>query len=706
MFLDPSDLLRDGSGGSSSGVYSEARSSLPSPAQSQKSVTDEEVELLLKSSYSPHNFKNHLDIPSKSSDLVNHTQIATEKHCDHSYYSRYDGFFELLGNLDLELPTQSPNTEPHTESSSSVGTALDFVTTELERWMSDFESPSNSTRKSSIIFDGCQQTPDKVSSVVSLDGCHQFPHETVSAESLTKKLHGPCIPSHRSAFSLVDVSHEESASFNNDEQNSSVGSLSCHSLSGERNGTLESIVDSENLCFSVPFVKENMSNFPTRFMSPTASAASEDSGYNEEDGKSSSNLELAAGVGNRKLSSKTLMNLSLKNVDDSTKCTSIKQSQQINFEKLIHNNMDWPEVSDIHTLTVLPAMITTESNFINRPQESLNVSSITRSANSEEICVTEQDERERINFKTEQLDEGLQTPIESSEVHEHGSVLPENHNHTSADENHSIRVFDDNQSVLMENNDRMSDVNHCVTISDNHEHGALLSKTDNHVLADESHIANVSESFDVSLISQSTNCLVSEGSSHSTFSESRNVSEDNANSANSLDTSNGIPFSSEEGKNKRGKQGDNKKFRNLYDCSARKCVPIESDGAVHNSSESRIRNKISGIKRDVKRRKCKISGYNNNKGGKQNLPLKKGCLKKSQNRKKTKRSAMACKVLPHISKRQMSALKTQPSTSSVENFCAKNDTEKLHGSDNKRNLTGQNPGWQIPQGRTSPLCRR
>ncbi|MPC22817.1 hypothetical protein E2C01_015844 [Portunus trituberculatus] len=58
--LDPPSLLSDGSGGSSSGIYSEARSSISSPAQSQKSITDEEVELLLKSSYSPLNFKNHM----------------------------------------------------------------------------------------------------------------------------------------------------------------------------------------------------------------------------------------------------------------------------------------------------------------------------------------------------------------------------------------------------------------------------------------------------------------------------------------------------------------------------------------------------------------------------------------------------------------------------------------------------------------------
>ncbi|MPC22815.1 hypothetical protein E2C01_015843 [Portunus trituberculatus] len=359
-------------------------------------------------------------------------------------------------------------------------------------------------------------------------------------------------------------------------------------------------------------------------MSPTASAASEDSGYNEEDGKSSCNLELAAGEGNGKLSSKTLMNSSLKNVDDTTKCISIKQSQQINFEKLIHNSLDWPEMSDMHTLTVLPAMVTTENNFRNRPQESLSVSSITQNTSSEEICVTEQDERERINFGTEQRDGGLQIPIESSENHEY-----------------------------------------------------------------------------------SADCLVSEseGSSHLTYSEAKNVSEDNANSANSLDTSNETLLGSEEDKNKRGKgeRNKNNKFRNSCDRSVR-CVPSDNDGTVPNSSESRIRNRISGIKRDVKRRKCKIPGHSYNKGSKQNLPLKRGNLKKSQNREKPKRSAMAYKVLPRLSKHKISSLRNQPSTSSGKNLYAKNDAEELHESD-KKNLTAQNPGWQIPEGRTSSLCR-
>ncbi|XP_045131469.1 uncharacterized protein LOC123516276 isoform X2 [Portunus trituberculatus] len=707
--LDPPSLLSDGSGGSSSGIYSEARSSISSPAQSQKSITDEEVELLLKSSYSPLNFKNHVNVPSKSSDSVSHTKIASEKHSDHSYYSRYDGFFELLGNLDLEPPIQLPNTVPHTES-SSVETSLDFVTTELEGWMRDFEFPSDSTKKSSIISDDCQQASDEVSSAVSSDGCYQFPGEVVNAESFTKKLHTPCIPSHRSAFSLVDILHEESASFNNDEQNSSLGSLSSrsHSLSSEKNETSELIVKCENLCVSVPFVKENLSTFPTRFMSPTASAASEDSGYNEEDGKSSCNLELAAGEGNGKLSSKTLMNSSLKNVDDTTKCISIKQSQQINFEKLIHNSLDWPEMSDMHTLTVLPAMVTTENNFRNRPQESLSVSSITQNTSSEEICVTEQDERERINFGTEQRDGGLQIPIESSENHEYVSVFSENDNCTLGNENHSISISDDHESAPMENHDHMLDVNHGVRILEDHEHSDLFSKTDNHVLADESHTVSISESYDVSLISQSADCLVSEseGSSHLTYSEAKNVSEDNANSANSLDTSNETLLGSEEDKNKRGKgeRNKNNKFRNSCDRSVR-CVPSDNDGTVPNSSESRIRNRISGIKRDVKRRKCKIPGHSYNKGSKQNLPLKRGNLKKSQNREKPKRSAMAYKVLPRLSKHKISSLRNQPSTSSGKNLYAKNDAEELHESD-KKNLTAQNPGWQIPEGRTSSLCRR
>ncbi|KAK8407608.1 hypothetical protein O3P69_002275 [Scylla paramamosain] len=702
--FDPPNLLSDGSGGSSSGIYSEARSSLPSPAQSRKSVTDEEVELLLSPSYSPLNFKNHLDILSKSSDLDSHTQIAPEKSSDHSGCSRYDGFFELLGNLDLELPTQPPNTEPHTES--SVETGLDFVTAELERWMRDFEFPSDGTKKSSIISDDCQQAPDELSRAASSDSCYQFPDEVVSAESLTKELQGPCIPSHRSAFSLVDVSHEESASFNNDEQNSSHGSLSFRSLSTERNETSELIQKCESFCLSVPFVKEfvkeNMSSFPTRFMSPTASAVSEDSGYNDEDGKSSSNLESAAGEENQKLSPKTLIYSSMKNVDDAMKCVSIKQSQQINFEKLIHNSLDWPGMSDIHTLTVLPAMVTTENDFTNRPRESLSVSSITQTTSSGEICVTEQDERERINFSTEQFDGGLQIPIESCEDREHVSVFSENHNYALADENHSVSISDDHERVLLENHDHTLDVNHGVRISEDHEHDALFSETHNHVLADESHAVSISESFDVSLISQSADCIVSEGSSHSTFFEPKNVSEDNANSANGLDTSNETPFISEEDKNKEKKQSKIKNFKNLCDLSVRKCVPLDNDGTVPNPNESRI----SDIEKNVKRRKCKISGYNYSEGGRQNLALKKGHLKKSRNREQPKRSGMACKVLPHLSKHRISSLRNQPSTSSGETLSAKNDAEELHESDNKRNLTAQNPGWQIPQGRTSRLCRR
>lgn len=647
-------------------MYSETRSSLPSPAQSRKSGTDEEVELLLKASYSSLS-KDYIDNPPNPCGPVGYTQVSPKKRV-HSDYSKYDGFFELLGNLDLELPTQSLKTESRSES-TFVDTGLDAVTTELEEWMKDFEFPSGGTDDMS----GSCQPPSDETLRADL-GCQQLPDESVRVESAaaTTKLHGPCIPSHRSAFSvLVDGSNEDSTSYSNNEQDSKISSFSCHNSSAERNETSGYLGQQH---FPVPFVndcvRDNMSVLHTRFMSPTASAASEDSGYNEDDNKALSNLGLTTGEENLKASSKMYIHSSLKNLDDTTKDVPGKPSYHSSFEKLLEKNLDWPAVSGAHTLTVLPAMVTTGNNFTDNPQELLRVSSITEASRSGEICTVEQHETERTSFNTDMLDGGPQAPSEPCEDYEHGIMLSENYGNASANESCTV---------------------------------------------------SIPEPCDASVVPQPSECLVSEGSSHSRLSEPENVSENGGDNALSLDTTNALSLDtpsvaapcSEESENKRARRERNKtrKFESLGDLSATKnissgknCTNLDSNGASRTRDGGCWGGK--GKRRKVKRRRNRFSKLGNNEGVKQNVPLRKRALKKSVPHEQPKRPGKIRKVLPHSARRQASFRDNQPSTSSGEKYPANNSVQERHERDDRGVFTTQNLGWQTPDGRTNHRSSR
>ncbi|KAG0726678.1 hypothetical protein GWK47_036071 [Chionoecetes opilio] len=652
-------LLNDGSGcsgsggSSSGGAYSEARSSLPSPAQSRKSGTDEEVELLLKRSCNALSFKGPRNISSESSGSGSHAQTSSGTRDTRTDHSKYDGFFELLGNLDLEVPAAQPMiTESHAEPTSTE-TGLDVVTTELEGWMKGFEFPSFDTENSSSVSSGaCQQPPNEVLSGVSLSASQHLSDPAVRSASGTRTtLQAPCIPSQRSAFATVEASNEEPVSFINNEQNSFVGSFSCHSSSSGEKDTFEYLIQQdESACLSAPvvneFVRENMTAFPTRFMSPTASAASEDSGYNEEEGKASSSSEIVVGEENLKGSSKPVHS-SLKSINNVTKGIPVKQSHQCHFEKLIQGSLDWPAMSDVQSLTVLPAIVTTENTLTDAPPQPSTLPSVPSTSTSEQICAS-QDESEKMCISTDHLDGGSQNvsgPCEDNEC----------------------------SAVLLKNcHDRLAEASHGVTTP---------------------------EHLDACVTPQPYEDAASEGSSHARLSEPKDVSESDGNNEVSEDGPGTATACSRKERNKgRGpEESRHRKCRSLRDLSKGKDVSEDQLAGPDSRVSGRDGGREKTTGRKPKRRKSKISRVKDSEEDKQYVPSKRPC-----NRKQPKRLRNTRKGLSRSARRKLSSRESHSPSSSGRNLSAKKDALELHEKDGE-NLT--TPAWQLPGGRPSQPSR-
>lgn len=403
-------------------------SSLLSPAQSGKSITDEEVEFLLKGSYAnlsykdtpitssvssrtpypplnykgstvtssvlsegctPLSCKDTFVTSSVSSAAVTHTQISPVLQNSQSDSSRYDGFFELLGNLDLEPQSETVNLEPQTES-SLMETSFDVVTAELEGWMKDFEHPT-------ACFDSNPSS--------DLSGDHRPPDETVKVASLTTNMQGSSIPSQGSSFIPIDSSKEYLTSFD-----SELNSFVSQSTLVVNNDTQNHVQQCENPCFATLFESEfgngNISNFHTRFMSPTTSAASEDSGYNEEDSKAIAGADPLASEENSKLSPKIPFSYSPLKKQNKL----ITQTTENNLKDLIQNNLEWPVMSGLQTLTVLPAILSTEERIINTSQEPPRLPFASQATASDEPYSTVQDTREQTDLNNKEKAEMLHLP--------------------------------------------------------------------------------------------------------------------------------------------------------------------------------------------------------------------------------------------------------------------------------------------------------
>lgn len=658
FFVGLQCLLNDGSSSSSSssGVYSEARSSLPSPSQSGKSVTDEEVEFLLKASNAPLIHKDTTVNTSVSSKAVSHAQVSPKAHNSQSDSNRYDGFFELLGNLDLELHSQPQpaNPEPQTES-SSLETSFDVVTAELEGWMKEFDFTS------ACFHNSTSNDPSNI---------NQRPADeavVVASPMATTDMQEPCIPSHKSAFTPVDTSKENTFFFNAD-QNSSGNSLIHHNSLVVNNETPNSVQQCENPCFSIlfenEFLNENLSNFQTQFMSPTASAESEDSGYNEDDAKAIVGAGSFVSEENSKISTKTsFLYSSLKNPNNYSLNNSISQTNEDNLKDLMQNDLEWPVMSGMHTLTVLPAIVTT-TKIGKTPQEPVRPPIASQTTGSEETCTTSQDTRTPVDLNTKEAE---RPQIESK-------LCQDNENKTVPLGNLDSVLTNDSYFTVQDEREEV-DLNTEETMSlDLHEN-----------VLHEIHTANPIESSCTFIKSPTTESNVSEGSSHSiALSESED--------AVKLCSSASSTVAESESKNKRTRQETCRSLRvrrKYSDSSTKKCIVSDDNDTFLNLKISKGRGKRKG------RGVGEIKERDKRKDKSPRLRFKKakqGSLDKAIFGKLTKRPRNLDK----------DELEEQLPTSSGKNYFLEKTTQEFLESDDSIDL----PHCQTPDGGTNHLSPR
>lgn len=776
--------LNDGSSSrSSSGVYSAEGSSLLSPAQSGKSITDEEVEYLMKASYAPLSYKDSTvtssvssgecyaplickgttvtssvpsrisyaplshkdttDTSSVSSEAVTFTQGPPNVQDSQLDISRYDGFFELLGNLDLEPQSQPLNPEPQTES-NSVETGFDVVTTELESWMKD--------------FDFIPTCFDSNSSSNASGGDTRSSDETLKVASpMAGNMQGP-LPSQRSVFTPVDASKEHSSVFDTDPNSRSSFIVN--------NQTPNHVQQYENPCFSTPFENESVngtiSNPHTRFMSPTASAASEDSGYNEEDNKIIVCAEPFTGAENSKVSTKTaFLYSSLKNQNSYSFNKVTTHTSEDNLKDFIQNNLEWPVMSGMHTLTVLPAIVATEES-INTLQEPLRLPLTSQSTGSNETCTTGQGMGEQIDLNTEVQTERPQIPSElcqddkgesrSSEDHENflmnatctvsqdereqvdlssevHAIMPQTSRYLQANEHQSLPqgskesvLTSDVCSDVLDQTDRndfsteeqpevprtprscQDSEQKCIPL-ENHENVLTnmcslqdereqidlsteenMSPEHHENLLQEAYASNSSEASHISALSPTPESTVSEGSSHST-SEAKAVSENVGDSMLCSSASSTVP-ENESRKNMTQETSRCLRVRKPANPSTRKCVSDDDDDTFLDSKIPKVRGKrknrgVEDIKERAKR-KAKSSRLESER-------RKEGSLNKKSLGKLTKRGNVG-KVHP----------KEQLPTSSGKNYFLENTAERLLGGGHSFDM----PGCQTRDGGSNHLGPR
>lgn len=399
-------------------MYSEARSSLPSPAQSKKSVTDEEVEYLLRSSYAPKRHTKTTVTHPVPSAAVTHTQTSSKPQNSQLDSSKYDGFFELLGSLDLEPQSHPVHPEPQVEA-SPLETSFDIVTAELEGWMQDFDFKfDNNLSNEPAMLD-------------------QRPPEAVRPSS-TADMQGPSFLSQGSAFAPIDTPKEYSSFFDG-AQNSSTSSLVCQNSLVVNNETPSFVQQFENSCFSTPFESDfasgSVKNFGPRFMSPTTSAASEDSGYNE----AMVGAEPLGSEANTKGSSKTTFSCSsLKGQNSNSFGKLTTPTSEDNLKDLIQNNLEWPAMSGMHTLTVLPAMVTTEESIANPSQEPHSSPLASQSTATNETNTTGQEIGKQVDLSTEEQAEAPQVNSHLHDDNEAESTLLGHHDTVPVEETMSV----------------------------------------------------------------------------------------------------------------------------------------------------------------------------------------------------------------------------------------------------------------------------
>lgn len=358
-----------GGSSSSSGVQSDIRSPLLSPAQSFGSVTDKEVELLLRKSYAPPKPTKHLRRSrEKCPPVTNPAKVSPTKSQSPMLKTdpKCESFFELLSNLDLESPAH-----PVKKESPSLSSFDDIVTAELESWMKGFEYPE------SIHID---EVSDRLhSNSVEVNPTSANPNLLKPSEETVSDLCLPeeqrcIIPSQKSAFSQVSPKREKRVLHSDTsqpiiafEENEDIKKILAESIQ-ENFSNPDSLICT--LGSSGDPAKDDLSLLcDSQFLSPAASAASDDSGYNEEDANKLATVALPQIQENHKLSScsGSFGSSGDVKVNETAKCKNVATSSQGNLKNLTLADLEVSAPQDIH-FNIHPAMVTVEKSVtVNDP---------------------------------------------------------------------------------------------------------------------------------------------------------------------------------------------------------------------------------------------------------------------------------------------------------------------------------------------------
>lgn len=352
----------------SSGVQLDVRSPLLSPAQSMGSVTDKEVELLLLKSYAPSKFvRNKSKYSKKCPVSPNFAAVPADFQPPVlKDDSKCDSFFELLGSLDLDSPAHVRSlTKESPPLTSSNDTGLDIVTAELESWMKGFESPTFNNGINEIV---CTDSIGVKPSSTGPNSNRTF-RKNIS-ESRISEQQKLIIPSQRSAFSQISPMKEKSGL--NDSLDFTSDLLPSSPLlevnADIKKKVAQSYQENDTKSTSLTCPPNHPVNYDlsvlcdSQFLSPAASAASDDSGYNEEDTNKVSAVALPHLQDENHLSSCSKSNLeSVQTVEanETSKCKSVLASSH-NLKSIIAMDLELSACQALPHFNIHPAMVTIE----------------------------------------------------------------------------------------------------------------------------------------------------------------------------------------------------------------------------------------------------------------------------------------------------------------------------------------------------------
>ncbi|XP_042870559.1 uncharacterized protein LOC122252252 isoform X2 [Penaeus japonicus] len=294
---------------SSSGALSDFRSPVDSPAEPCSSRT-----------IIPHNL-----LPQEtqtSSSVISHTSHTSITEEDRWNTSSSDSFFNLLCDLDLEsTPTKARN---EATSAAPQGNSLDLdVTAELESWMETFNCDTSVSSSKPVGKDE-DHSLVKGQDQTLFSGQESFISQTLSELFFENQSDNSDLPEQQRSNLCMESDQRPYP----------------HSSSGDRYG----------------HVKEDRALCDKQFMSPAASAASDDSGFNDEEANKIKSVALPAV---EEENFEYLLRDHLETPKDKAVRANLS-CMSYNFEDLLCEENKGPAPADVLNFDVHPVMVTVE----------------------------------------------------------------------------------------------------------------------------------------------------------------------------------------------------------------------------------------------------------------------------------------------------------------------------------------------------------